>query len=363
MFPWAWQHMFEGRMLAGVGPLYLFELLSHRVLRYTSGLLHVVLLASSIALAGDGLVYQVALGGAARVARARRARPPARARSRRRHRLLLLPRHLGDASRRSSATCASASRRTGSARRACAECGRAAVLAVAAALCAARRLGKRRATSAICPRTPGSRRGSTSTTRTSSKRPESVGRRDGRRTACGRSSSRRRTTRWTQDIVRRTASVASSRPRTRRDCRSSPGTCRRSTDLDARRAAVARGNQIHGRARRAVRLVRARHRVDARPVAGVRNDASAAALAATARGRAAGPRARRDRAVAARHAAPAVVLAALPVRAARPHRSTSFSRWATSRTARTAGEERRLHAAQHQAASQGEQVIRRCPST
>jgi len=61
MFPWAWQHMFEGRMLAGVGPLYLFELLSHRVLRYASGLLHVVLLASSIALAGDGLVYQVAL--------------------------------------------------------------------------------------------------------------------------------------------------------------------------------------------------------------------------------------------------------------------------------------------------------------
>ncbi len=63
MFPWAWQHMFEGRMLAGVGPLYLFELLSHRVLRYASGLLHVVLLASSIALASHGIVYQVALAG------------------------------------------------------------------------------------------------------------------------------------------------------------------------------------------------------------------------------------------------------------------------------------------------------------
>jgi cellulose synthase/poly-beta-1,6-N-acetylglucosamine synthase-like glycosyltransferase len=61
MFPWAWQHMFEGRMLAGVGPLYLFELLSHRVLRYASGLLHVVLLASSIALARHGLVYLVVL--------------------------------------------------------------------------------------------------------------------------------------------------------------------------------------------------------------------------------------------------------------------------------------------------------------
>jgi len=63
MFPWAWQHMFEGRMLSGVGPLYFFELFSHRVLRYTSGLLHVVLLASSIALASHGLVYQIALGG------------------------------------------------------------------------------------------------------------------------------------------------------------------------------------------------------------------------------------------------------------------------------------------------------------
>jgi cellulose synthase/poly-beta-1,6-N-acetylglucosamine synthase-like glycosyltransferase len=61
MFPWAWQHMFEGQMLAGVGPLYLFELVSHRVLRYASGILHVVLLASSIALARHGLVYQVAL--------------------------------------------------------------------------------------------------------------------------------------------------------------------------------------------------------------------------------------------------------------------------------------------------------------
>jgi cellulose synthase/poly-beta-1,6-N-acetylglucosamine synthase-like glycosyltransferase len=61
MFPWAWQHMFEGRMLAGVGPLYLFELVSHRVLRYASGILHVVLFASSIALARHGLVYQVAL--------------------------------------------------------------------------------------------------------------------------------------------------------------------------------------------------------------------------------------------------------------------------------------------------------------
>ena len=63
MVPWAWQHMFEGRMLAGVGPLYLFELVSHRVLRYASGLLHVVLLATSFALAPRGTVYAVVLGG------------------------------------------------------------------------------------------------------------------------------------------------------------------------------------------------------------------------------------------------------------------------------------------------------------
>ena len=61
MFPWAWQHMFEGRMLSGVGPLYLFELFSHRVLRYASGLLHVVLLATSVALASHGLVYAIVL--------------------------------------------------------------------------------------------------------------------------------------------------------------------------------------------------------------------------------------------------------------------------------------------------------------
>jgi hypothetical protein len=36
-------------------------MLSHRHLRYGSGLLHVLLLATNIALVGEGLVYQVAL--------------------------------------------------------------------------------------------------------------------------------------------------------------------------------------------------------------------------------------------------------------------------------------------------------------
>ncbi|MDQ3992443.1 MAG: glycosyltransferase, partial [Actinomycetota bacterium] len=61
MFPWAWQHLFEGGMLRGVPPLYLAELLSHRALRYGSGALHVALLASSLALVRHGPVYARAL--------------------------------------------------------------------------------------------------------------------------------------------------------------------------------------------------------------------------------------------------------------------------------------------------------------
>jgi glycosyltransferase involved in cell wall biosynthesis len=61
MLPWSWRHLFEARSLRGVPPLYLVELLSHRVLRYASGFLHVALLATSIALVDDGLVYQALL--------------------------------------------------------------------------------------------------------------------------------------------------------------------------------------------------------------------------------------------------------------------------------------------------------------
>jgi hypothetical protein len=42
---------------------YLVELVSHRHLRYASGLLHIVLLATSLALVGHGWVYVVALAG------------------------------------------------------------------------------------------------------------------------------------------------------------------------------------------------------------------------------------------------------------------------------------------------------------
>jgi len=61
MFRWAWQHLFRGSLLKGVGPLYGFQLFSHRVLRYASGLLHVVWLATSLALVGEGWIYRAAL--------------------------------------------------------------------------------------------------------------------------------------------------------------------------------------------------------------------------------------------------------------------------------------------------------------
>lgn len=56
----AWVHVFHG-MLRRVGPVYFVELVSHRLLRYASGILHVLLLVSSAALVGEGWVYQVAL--------------------------------------------------------------------------------------------------------------------------------------------------------------------------------------------------------------------------------------------------------------------------------------------------------------
>ena len=63
MFEHAWLMLFRGRMFRlRVGPVYWVELVSHRLLRYWSGPLHVLLLASSALLAGHGTVYVVALG-------------------------------------------------------------------------------------------------------------------------------------------------------------------------------------------------------------------------------------------------------------------------------------------------------------
>jgi len=62
MFEHCWAIVVEGKMLRRLPPLYLVEVLSHRHLRYASGVLHVIALASNIALLGHGTVYSVTLG-------------------------------------------------------------------------------------------------------------------------------------------------------------------------------------------------------------------------------------------------------------------------------------------------------------
>jgi cellulose synthase/poly-beta-1,6-N-acetylglucosamine synthase-like glycosyltransferase len=62
MFEHCWAIVFEGKMLRGLRPLYLVEVLSHRHLRYASGVLHLVALATNFALLGQGTVYAVTLG-------------------------------------------------------------------------------------------------------------------------------------------------------------------------------------------------------------------------------------------------------------------------------------------------------------
>jgi cellulose synthase/poly-beta-1,6-N-acetylglucosamine synthase-like glycosyltransferase len=62
MFEHCWAIVLEGKMLRGLRPLYLLEVISHRHLRYASGLLHLVALGANIALVGQGPLYQVTLG-------------------------------------------------------------------------------------------------------------------------------------------------------------------------------------------------------------------------------------------------------------------------------------------------------------
>jgi cellulose synthase/poly-beta-1,6-N-acetylglucosamine synthase-like glycosyltransferase len=57
----AWLIMLRGRFLRDLPPLYLAQLVSHRVLRYGTGLLHLGLLGSSVALTKGGPVYRAAL--------------------------------------------------------------------------------------------------------------------------------------------------------------------------------------------------------------------------------------------------------------------------------------------------------------
>jgi cellulose synthase/poly-beta-1,6-N-acetylglucosamine synthase-like glycosyltransferase len=62
MFEHAWLIVLRGRMLRGQPPGYFLALVSHRHLRYASGLLHLVLLGSSLALLDQGPLYAVFLG-------------------------------------------------------------------------------------------------------------------------------------------------------------------------------------------------------------------------------------------------------------------------------------------------------------
>ena len=61
MFEHCWLITLRGRMLRGLDPVYFVQMVSHRLFRYGSGLLHLALMVSSIALVGQGLVYELAL--------------------------------------------------------------------------------------------------------------------------------------------------------------------------------------------------------------------------------------------------------------------------------------------------------------
>ena len=64
MFEHCWLIVLRGKMLRRLPPAYLVEILSHRHLRYGSGLLHLLLLGANVALVAEqaGIVYDVALG-------------------------------------------------------------------------------------------------------------------------------------------------------------------------------------------------------------------------------------------------------------------------------------------------------------
>jgi cellulose synthase/poly-beta-1,6-N-acetylglucosamine synthase-like glycosyltransferase len=61
MFEHCWLIVLRGKMLRRLGPVYALEIVSHRLLRYGSGILHVILLASSLALVAHGWAYDVVL--------------------------------------------------------------------------------------------------------------------------------------------------------------------------------------------------------------------------------------------------------------------------------------------------------------
>jgi cellulose synthase/poly-beta-1,6-N-acetylglucosamine synthase-like glycosyltransferase len=61
MFEHCWEITLRGSMLRRLPPDYLVSIVSHRLLRYGSGLLHLALLATSVLLVGSGWPYVLAL--------------------------------------------------------------------------------------------------------------------------------------------------------------------------------------------------------------------------------------------------------------------------------------------------------------
>src|SRR5437763_1095271 len=61
MFEHCWLIVLRGKMMRRLGARYGLAIVSHRLLRYASGLLHVVLLATSLALVTRGWVYDLVL--------------------------------------------------------------------------------------------------------------------------------------------------------------------------------------------------------------------------------------------------------------------------------------------------------------
>ncbi len=76
MFEHCWEITLRGSMLRRLPPGYLASVVSHRLLRYSSGLLHVVLLGSNLVLVGAGWPYVLALLGQLALAAAFAARVP-----------------------------------------------------------------------------------------------------------------------------------------------------------------------------------------------------------------------------------------------------------------------------------------------
>jgi cellulose synthase/poly-beta-1,6-N-acetylglucosamine synthase-like glycosyltransferase len=76
MFEHCWEITLRGSMLRRLPSGYLVAIVSHRLLRYSSGVLHLALLGSSLALAGAGRAYGLALAGQLALAAAAAAGVP-----------------------------------------------------------------------------------------------------------------------------------------------------------------------------------------------------------------------------------------------------------------------------------------------